>query len=86
MLIAPLPARLGQRITLYIAFVSYLLCLVTAGFSFSYYQLHGSENAIFASLLAGILFFVTMGFVLHMMARTNIPSFAVVPPANVNKR
>ena len=66
-----------QRFSLISAYLSYIaagLCLLAATVRA---MSIGTDNPIFASLVASILFFIGCGVVLHVMGAVNLPSLKI---------
>lgn len=79
----------GQKISVAVAMISYalaLLCAVLAGLKAVEI---GTENPIFASLAASIVFFVGAGIVLHVIGTVSLPNLKVPkdhkPPRNTRE-
>ncbi|KRT53912.1 hemerythrin family protein [endosymbiont of Ridgeia piscesae] len=67
----------AQKISLVSAYICYLLALVTLLAAGYQGMTIGTDNPIFASLGATIVFFVGAGVVLHVMGAVNLPDLRV---------
>lgn len=67
----------GQRIVFYVAIISYLLALVCIILAALKASEIGTDNTIFASLAASVVFFVGVGIVLHAIATVSIPNLKI---------
>ena len=56
------------------AVISYLAAAICGAAAL---YLGGENNAVFASLMASVVFFVGSGIVLHVIATTNLPDLKV---------
>lgn len=63
--------KLWQKFTVLLAYLSYL-CAMGAGLTATS-RGAGSDDPIFASLLASVVFFLGVGIVLHVIGRANLP-------------
>lgn|GEM_PF-1870768 len=68
--------KLGQRITLGVAFFSYFCAVICGGVMF-YYGMESTTTPIFASLMASTVFFGCVGIVLHVLGSGSLPSLKV---------
>ncbi len=67
--------RLGQKISWFFAVFCYIMSLISVA-SAAYWKMeNGTQDPIFASLLASIFFFASCGFVLQYIANANLPDF-----------
>ena len=66
-----------QRSALFFAAASFIGALVCVVFLYLKIQTIGWEHPLSASFLAGIIFFLSIGFVFFVMGKTNLPSFKV---------
>ena len=67
----------GQKIAFSVAMISYflaLVCIIFAGIKASEI---GTENPIFASLAASVVFFVGAGIVLHVIGTVSLPNLKI---------
>ncbi|MCG8427297.1 MAG: hypothetical protein MI754_08085 [Chromatiales bacterium] len=71
------PRRTGQKISLIIGFISYFAAFIT--FLAALYKGYtiGTENPIFASLAASVVFFVGAGVVLHVIGAVSLPNLKI---------
>lgn len=65
--------KTGQKISLFFAIFCYLSSIACVVFSFIWKAEHGTQDPIYASILASIFFFASCGFVLQVIANTNLP-------------
>ena len=71
------PRKPFQKVSLTAAYISYFcgfVCLVLAAYNGATI---GTENPIFASFAASIVFFVGAGIVLHVMGAVNLPNLSL---------
>jgi hypothetical protein len=66
-----------QRSALFFSAASFIASLVCAVFLYLKIQSIGWEHPVSASFLAGIIFFLSIGFVFFVIGKTNMPSFKV---------
>ncbi|MCK4708910.1 MAG: hemerythrin family protein [Gammaproteobacteria bacterium] len=66
-----------QKISFYSAIISFILSITSVIFLYLRVEEFGMENPISASLLASSFFFVSVGVVLMVIAKANLPSFKV---------
>lgn len=71
--------KLSQKISLFFAIFSYLMCVAALIFSFIWKADHGTQDPIYASALASIFFFGSCGFLLHYIANVNLPDLKLKP-------
>ncbi len=64
-----------QQSALYFAALSFISALVCSVFLYFKIQTIGWEHPVSASFLAGIIFFLSMGFVFFVIGKTDLPSF-----------
>ena len=64
-----------QKSALWFAAASFIGALVCATYLWLKIQTIGWEHPISASFLAGIIFFISIGFVFFVIGKTNLPSF-----------
>ena len=64
---------LAQKISVYIAYFSYLCAVGCMIGLYFYYDGEGMNNPISASLMASMVFFIGSGIVLHVMGKTDLP-------------
>ncbi len=67
--------KLGQKISLFFSVFCYLMSVAAGVFAFIWNADHGTQDPIFASVLASIFFFLSCGFVLQYIANANLPDF-----------
>ncbi len=66
-----------QTVSLAIAYLCYLaalLCLVGGVYRAS---IHGTDDPVFASLMASVIFFIGCGIVLHVIGSVNLPKLSI---------
>ncbi|MBT3347276.1 MAG: hemerythrin family protein [Thiotrichales bacterium] len=68
---------LGQKISYSLAIASYTSAIGLFVYIWFYDQDTGTADSIIASMMAGIVFLVGVGVVLHVIGKANIPSFKV---------
>ncbi|WP_198262443.1 hemerythrin family protein [sulfur-oxidizing endosymbiont of Gigantopelta aegis] len=66
---------IGQTISWYFAIFCYAMSLLTIAFATYWQTEHGTQDPIFAGALASIFFFGSCGFVLHYIAKANLPDY-----------
>ena len=66
-----------QKVSFYSAIISFIASIACVIFLYLRVDEFGMENPISASLLASSFFFVSVGVVLMVIAKTNLPSFKV---------
>ena len=66
-----------QKISFYSSVISFIASIACLIFLYLRVDEFGMENPISASLLASSFFFVSVGVVLMVIAKTNLPSFKV---------
>ena len=64
-----------QKIAFYSSMTSFILSIASAIYLYLRIDELGIEHPISASLLAASFFFVSVGVVLMVIAKTNLPSF-----------
>lgn len=65
--------KLGQKVSLFFSILSYFLAFV-ALVSGIYWKIeYGTQNPIFASLVACVIFLISCGVVLQVVANANLP-------------
>lgn len=64
---------LAQKISVIIAFISYLAATACIIGLYFYYDGEGMNNPISASLMASTVFFIGTGIVLHVMGKCDLP-------------
>ncbi len=67
----------AQKVSLAVAYICYVAAVITL-FSAGYrgYTV-GTDNPIFASLAASVVFFVGCGIVLHVMGAVSLPDLKI---------
>ncbi len=69
--------KMGQKTALAVAYLCYIgasIALVCAAF---WNRIYGPESPIFASLLAAIIFLLSCGVVLHVIAWVDLPDLSI---------
>lgn len=65
--------KIGQKITLGVAFGCYICSVISAGIMILYGQ-ESTATPVFASLLAITVFFACVGIVLHVLGSGSLPT------------
>ena len=66
-----------QKASLVFAVVSFVLAFTSAVMLYFRLQSMGSDDLISASLIASIFFFISVGVVLTIIGKTDLPSFKI---------
>ena len=69
--------KIGQKISLVFSILCYFMSLVTVAFGVYWWDAHGTSNPIFASAIASVIFFISCGVVLQVMANVNLPDLRI---------
>ena len=69
--------KIGQKISLVFSITCYLMSLVTVAFGAYWWTNYGTSNPIFASAIASVIFFISCGVVLQVIANTNLPDLKI---------
>lgn len=68
--------KMGQKITLFIAFSCYLAAIFSVGMCF-YLAQESTQTPIFASFIAITVFCICVGILLHVLGSGNLPNLKV---------
>ncbi|MFK5985929.1 MAG: hemerythrin family protein [Pseudomonadota bacterium] len=68
--------KMGQKITLFISYACFLGAILSVVFSI-YFGMESTITPIFASLLAFIIFFTSVGILLYVLGTGNLPSLKI---------
>ena len=73
----PMMSKKGmlQKISFYSGVISFILAFILSIVVYVRIESIGTNNPVFTSLMATIFFFVSMGVVLTIMGKANLPSF-----------
>lgn len=69
--------KFGQKVALFFTYFSYISAVFTLVFCVYWGMTEGTENPIFASLLASVVFFISCGVVLQVIANANLPDLSI---------
>ncbi|MDX2507521.1 MAG: hemerythrin family protein [Gammaproteobacteria bacterium] len=69
--------KIGQKISLFFSITCYLMALVTIVFGAYWWATYGTSNPIFASAIASVIFFISCGVVLQVIANANLPDLKI---------
>lgn len=69
--------KLGQKISLFFSILCYVLSVVTLIYGVYWKMEHGTQNPIFASLVASVIFLISCGVVLQVVANANLPDLKI---------
>jgi len=64
--------KIGQKISFFFAVSCYLMSIATVFFGAYWWNAHGTDDPIFASAIASVIFFISCGVVLHFIANANL--------------
>ncbi|MBT3307891.1 MAG: hemerythrin family protein [Gammaproteobacteria bacterium] len=68
---------IGQKIAYGTALFSYCSAIVLAYILITYDQDTGTADSIIASMMAGIVFLIGVGIVLHVIGKANLPDLRI---------
>lgn len=68
---------IGQKIAFGTAILSYCSAVVLTYILFTYDQDTGTADSIIASMMAGVVFLVGVGIVLHVIGTANLPDLRI---------
>lgn len=78
--------RRAQKVSFYIAIISYVAAIGCIFASVHYSAELGNNHPVVASFGAAVVFFVGVGIVLHVIGRADIPDLKIKPgPGNADK-
>ena len=69
--------KLGQKISLFFSILSYILAFAALVGGIYWKMQYGTQDPIFASLLASVFFLAGCGVVLQVVANANLPDLKI---------
>lgn len=69
--------KLGQKVSFFFSILCYFMAVASVGLGIYWKIEHGTQDPIFASIIASVIFLASCGAVLQVVANADLPDLKI---------